>query len=129
WRFTLRKGVTFHDGTPFNADSVVFTLPRVQSNSKLIKSFVYQDLESVEEAGEYAVTVPSKRPFGSLPAQLTMLGMLPPGAGKNEESFFQKPIGTGPFRFASWPHGDQIAMTANPTYWKPGIPKVEKVTF
>ena len=129
WRFTLRKGVTFHDGTPFNADSVVFSLRRVQSNSKLIKSFVYQDIESVEKDGDYAVTVTSKRPFGSLPAHLTMLGMLPPSAGKNEEAFFQKPIGTGPFRFASWTHGDQIAMTANPTYWKPGIPKVEKVTF
>jgi peptide/nickel transport system substrate-binding protein len=129
WRFTLRKGVTFHDGTPFNADSVVFSLRRVQSNSKLIKSFVYQDIESVEKDGDYAVTVTSKRPFGSLPAHLTMLGMLPPSAGKNEEAFFQKPVGTGPFRFASWTHGDQIAMTANPTYWKPGIPKVEKVTF
>src|SRR4029453_16071041 len=52
WRFTLRKGVTFHDGTPFNADSVVFTLRRVQSNSKLIKSFVYHDIESVEKDGD-----------------------------------------------------------------------------
>src|SRR4029453_16500686 len=129
WRFTLRKGVTFHDGTPFNADSVVFTLRRVQSNSKLIKSFVYQDLESVEKDGAYPRTVTSKRPFGSLPAHLTMLGMLPPGAGKNEESFFQKPIGTGPFRFAPRTPVDKIAMTANPTYWKPGIPRVEKVTF
>jgi peptide/nickel transport system substrate-binding protein len=129
WRFTLRKGVTFHDGTPFNADSVVFTLRRVQSNTKLIKAFVYQDLESVERDGDYGVIVTSKRPFGSLPAHLTMLGMLPPSAGKNEEAFFQKPVGTGPFRFASWTHGDQIAMTANPSYWKPGIPKVEKVTF
>src|SRR5881397_4359067 len=129
WRFTLRKGVTFHDGTPFNADSVVFTLKRVQSNSKLIKSFVYQDIESVEKDGDYAVIVTSKRPFGSLPAHLTMLGMLPPSAGRNEEAFFQKPIGTGPFRFASWTHGDQIGLTANPSYWKPGIPKVERVTF
>jgi peptide/nickel transport system substrate-binding protein len=94
WRFTLRKGVTFHDGTPFNADSVVFTLRRVQSNSKLIKSFVYQDIESVEKDGDYAVTVTSKRPFGSLPAHLTMLGMLPPSAGKNET--FQEAHGTRP---------------------------------
>jgi peptide/nickel transport system substrate-binding protein len=129
WRFTLRKGVAFHDGTPFNADSVVFTLKRVRDNTKLIKSFVYQDIESVEKDGDHAVVVTSKRPFGSLPAHLTMLGMLPPSAGRNEEAFFQKPIGTGPFRFASWTHGDHIAMTANPSYWKPGVPKVEKVTF
>ena len=78
WRFTLRKGVAFHDGTPFNADSVVFTLKRVRDNGKLIKSFVYQDIESVDKDGDDAVVVTSKRPFGSLPAHLTMLGMLPP---------------------------------------------------
>ena len=58
-----------------------------------------------------------------------MLGMLPPGAAANEDEFFKKPIGTGPFRFANWTHGDHIVLTANPGYWKPGIPKVEKVTF
>ena len=129
WRFALRKGVTFHDGTPFNADSVVFTLKRVRDNTKLIKSFVYQDIESVEKDGDHAVVVTSRSPFGSLPAHLTMLGMLPPAAARNEEAFFQKPVGTGPFRFASWTHGDHIAMTANPGYWKPGVPRVEKVTF
>ena len=129
WRFTLRKGVTFHDGTPFTADSVVYTLKRVHDNTKLVKSFVYQDIDSVEKDGDHGLVVTTKRPFGSLPSHLTMLGMLPPGAGKGEDAFFQKPIGTGPFRFASWTHGDQIAMTANPTYWKPGIPRVEKLTF
>src|SRR5499427_9668634 len=102
WRFTLRKGVTFHDGTPFTAESVVYTVKRVRDNTKLIKSFVYQDVESVEKDGDHAVVVTSKRPFGSLPAHLTMLGMLPPSAAQNEEAFFQKPVGTGPFRFASW---------------------------
>jgi peptide/nickel transport system substrate-binding protein len=129
WRFTLRKGVTFHDGTPFTADSVVYTLKRVHDNTKLVKSFVYQDIDSVEKDGDYGVVVTTKRPFGSLPSHLTMLGMLPPSAAKGEDAFFQKPIGTGPFRFASWTHGDQISMTANPTYWKPGIPRVEKLTF
>ncbi len=129
WRFTLRKGVSFHDGSPFNADSVVFTLKRVRDNSKLIKAFVYQDIEDVRKDGDHAVTVTTKRPFGSLPAHLTMLGMLPAGAAGNEDAFFQKPVGTGPFRFASWTHGDHIVLSANPSYWKPGIPKVEKVTF
>src|SRR5438093_4685910 len=129
WRFTLRKGVTFHDGTPFNADSVVYTLKRVRDNTKLIKAFVYQDIDAVEKDGDYAVTVTSKRPFGSLPAHLTMLGMLPPGAAKNEDAFFEKPVGTGPFRFTSWTRGDQVILAANPGYWKPGVPKVEKVTF
>lgn len=129
WRFTLRKGVSFHDGSAFNADSVVFTLRRVRDNTKLIKSFVYQDIEDVQKDGDHAVTVTTKRPFGSLPAHLTMLGMLPPGAAANEDAFFQKPVGTGPFRFGSWTHGDHIDLAANPRYWKPAIPRVEKLTF
>jgi peptide/nickel transport system substrate-binding protein len=129
WRFTLRKGVSFHDGSPFTADSVVFTLKRVRDNTKLIKAFVYQDIEDVRKEGDHVVTVATKRPFGSLPAHLTMLGMLPPGAAGQEEEFFKKPVGTGPFRFASWTHGDHIVLSANPGYWKPGIPKVEKLTF
>src|SRR5882762_4288513 len=113
WRFTLRKGVRFHDGTPFTADSVVFTLKRVRDNSKLIKSFVYQDIEDVQKDGDYAVTVTTKRPFGSLP----------PSAAAGEEAFFQKPAGTGPFRFVSWTHGDRVELAANTKYWKPGVPR------
>ncbi|HZS33506.1 MAG TPA: ABC transporter substrate-binding protein [Methylomirabilota bacterium] len=129
WRFTLRKNVKFHDGTPFTADSVVFTLRRVRDNTKLIKAFVYQDIADVRKDGDHAVTVTTKRPFGSLPAHLTMLGILPAGAAGNEEAFFQKPIGTGPFRFVRWTHGEQIALTANDGYWRRGIPRVERVTF
>src|SRR5215510_493571 len=129
WRFALRKDVKFHDGSPFNADSAVYTLKRARDNTKLIKQFVYADIEDVQKDGDFAIKVVSKRPFGSLPAHLTMLGMLPPSAASNEDEFFKKPIGTGPFRFASWTHGDQVNLVANPSYWKPGIPKVEKVTF
>jgi peptide/nickel transport system substrate-binding protein len=129
WRFVLRRGVKFHDGTPFNADSVVYTLRRAKDNTKLIKAFVYRDIDTVEKDGDYAVVVRSKLPFGSLPAHLTMLGMLPAGAAANEEAFFQKPVGTGPFRFVSWTHGDQVRLEANRGYWKPGVPKVERITF
>src|SRR5262245_5330837 len=129
WRFALRKGVKFHDGTPFTADSVIYSLKRARDNTKLIKAFVYQDIDDVKKDGDFTVIVTTKRPFGSLPSHLTMLGMLPPSAATNEEAFFQKPFGTGPFKFGGWTHGEQIVLNANADYWKPGIPKVEKVTF
>ena len=93
---------------------MVFTLKRVRDNAKLVKSFVYQDIEDVQKDGDYAVTVTTKRPFGSLPAHLTMLGMLPPSVAGAEDAFFQKPVGTGPFRFVSWIHGDRVELAANP---------------
>jgi peptide/nickel transport system substrate-binding protein len=129
WRFTLRKGVKFHDGTPFNADSVVYSLKRPRDNTKLIKSFAYQDIDDVRKDGDFTVIVTTKRPFGSLPSHLTMLGILPATAAANEEEFFKKPVGTGPFKFGGWTHGERIELVANDAYWKPGIPKVEKVTF
>lgn len=129
WRFALRKGVKFHDGTPFTADSVIYSLTRVRDNKKLIKAFVYSDIEDVKKDGDFTVLVSTKRPFGSLPSHLTMLGMLPQTAAANEDAFFQKPVGTGPFKFGGWTHGEQITLLANDAYWKPGIPKVEKVTF
>jgi peptide/nickel transport system substrate-binding protein len=128
WRFTLRKDVKFHDGTPFTADSVVYSLKRARDNTKLIKAFVYQDIEDVRKEGDSTVIVTTKRAFGSLPSHLTMLGMLPQTAAANEEVFFQKPVGTGPFKFVKWTHGESINLEANAGYWKPGIPKVERLT-
>jgi peptide/nickel transport system substrate-binding protein len=129
WRFTLRQGVTFHDGTPFDSSSVAYTITRVRDDTKLIKSFVYRDIASVEPEGPYSVIVRTRTPFGSLPGHLTMLGMLPPSAAGQEEAFFNNPIGTGPFRFVSWTRGETISLVANPNYWKSGTPRVQSATY
>ncbi|MGE3269378.1 MAG: ABC transporter substrate-binding protein [Chloroflexota bacterium] len=129
WRFTLRQGVTFHDGTPFDADSVVYSISRVATNSKLIKNSVFSDIASVEPEGPYSVIVRSHNPFGALLGHLTMLGMLPASAAANEDAFFESPVGTGPFSFAGWTRGESIDLTANPNYWNSGIPKVQSARF
>ena len=127
WKFTLRKDVKFHDGTPFNADSVIYTITRVRDDTKLIKSFVYQDIASVEKDGDNGIIIKTKAPFGSLPGHLTMLGM-PPSAKGKEDEFFNKPIGTGLFKFVSWTRGERVELE-NPSYWVSGKPKVAKATI
>ena len=107
WRFNLRKGVKFHDGTPVHGGQRhLLAEARPRDNTKLIKSFAYQDIDDVRKDGDFTVIVTTKRPFGSLPSHLTMLGMLPQTAAANEEAFFQKPVGTGPFKFGGWTHGE-----------------------
>lgn len=130
WRFTLRRGVTFHDGTPFNADSVIYTIGRVRDDTKLVKNFVYQDVASIEkDGGDYSVIIKTKVPFGSLLGHLSMLGMLPASAKGQEEAFFNKPVGTGPFKFVGWTRGEKVELEANPSYWVSGTPKVAKATI
>ena len=113
---------------PFNADSVVFTLRRVKDNTKLIKSFVYQDIEDVQKDGDYAVSVTTKRPFGSLPAHLTMLGMLPPTRRRTRTRSSRSRSAPGRSGSCRGPTATTSCSSANPSYWKPGSPRVEKVT-
>jgi peptide/nickel transport system substrate-binding protein len=129
WRFTLRQGVTFHDGSAFDSSSVVYSIARAATDSKLIKNSVFSDIASVEPEGPYSVIVRSRNPFGALIGHLTMLGMIPASAAGQEASFFENPIGTGPFRFNGWTRGESIDLTANPSYWLSGTPKVQSATF
>ena len=129
WRFKLRQGVTFHDGTPFDSSSVVYTIKRVATDKNLLKNSTFFDITSVEPDGPYGVVIRSAHPFGSILGQLSALGMLPTSAANGEEAFFQNPIGTGPFRFSNWTRGETITLTANPNYWKSGTPKVQSATF
>ena len=108
WRFNARKGVKFHDGTPFTADSVIYSLKRARDNTKLIKAFVYRTSRTSEGRRLHRPR-DDEEAVRPLPAHLTMLGMLPQTAAANEDAFFQKPVGTG-FKFGGWTHGEQITL-------------------
>ncbi len=69
WRFTLRKGVNFHDGTPFNADDVVFSFARGQSEGSDVKSAV-SSIAEVKKIDDYTVDVVTKTAFPILPETL-----------------------------------------------------------
>ena len=129
WRFKLRQGVSFHDGTPFDSSSAVYTIARAATDSKLIKNSVFSDITSVEAEGPYSVIVRTRNPFGAMLGHLTMLGMVPASAAGQEDAFFEKPVGTGPFTFNGWTRGEMIDLTANPNYWLSGTPKVQSARF
>ncbi|MHB1005045.1 MAG: ABC transporter substrate-binding protein [Chloroflexota bacterium] len=128
WEFRLRKGVKFHNGEPFTAESVKFTLDRLLPPSKLVLAPTFAMLEGTEVRDEYTVVVHTKQPYGSLPNMLTLIGMYPPKAGQDSK-FFEKPIGTGPYRMVDWTRGERWNMVANPDYWKKGVAIVPNVTY
>jgi peptide/nickel transport system substrate-binding protein len=129
WTFHLRRGVTFHDGSPLTADDVVYTYRRI-IDEKLPNSDKLSAVADVRATDPATVTIRLKQPTPNL---LTNLGGFKGMAivqRKNVESgqIGTHPIGTGPFAFESQKSGDSITLKANPSYWG-GAPKVSGIIF
>lgn len=132
WRFELRQGVKFHDGTPFNAAAVKYSIERlVNPASKSPGAYVLDVIKEVKVIGDSTLEVITKYPFAPLLAHLThpVTAIVSPAAAqKYGKDFGRNPVGTGPFVFKSWMTGDQVTLAANKSYWG-GAPKVEKLVF
>jgi peptide/nickel transport system substrate-binding protein len=129
WTFHLRKGVTFHDGSPFTADDVVYSYRRI-IDQQLANVDKFSAVSVVAAADPGTVRITVKQPTPNL---LTNLGGFKGMAivqRKNVESgqIATHPVGTGPFAFQGQKSGDSITLKANPAYWA-GAPRVSGVTF
>jgi peptide/nickel transport system substrate-binding protein len=129
WRFHLRPRVRFHDGSPFTADDVVFTLERLLASKGSDLAPYFTAVSSVRKVDNETVEIISDRPAGIL-SMLTFVYILPKDAVKKtgEAEFFKKPIGTGPYRFVEWTPGKSLTMTANHDHWA-GAPTFDDVAF
>jgi peptide/nickel transport system substrate-binding protein len=129
WTFHLRHGVTFHDGSPFTADDVVYSYRRI-IDEELTNSDKFSAVTGVTAPDQSTVRITLKEPTPNL---LTNLGGFKGVAivqRRNVESgqIATHPVGTGPFAFEGQKSGDSITLKGNPTYWG-GAPKVSGVTF
>lgn len=132
--FRLRKGVTFHDGTPFNAQAVKANFDRVLNETGLKRHQYFAAwLDHVEVIDDGTVKLVAKSPFAAMVATIAHPagGIVSPAAvQKYGKDFGIHPVGTGPFRFVEWVRGDHITLEANPNYWnKPTGPSVPKLTI
>jgi peptide/nickel transport system substrate-binding protein len=130
WRFELQEGVTFHNGEPFNADAVVYSVERMidpEFNSEII-SFV-ATITGAEAVDDYTVDIFTEGPDPILLARLTWLNIVPPVyTEENAENFGNEPVGTGPYKFVEWIKGDHVGLEANEDYWG-GAPSIAEVTI
>jgi peptide/nickel transport system substrate-binding protein len=128
YTFHLHDGVTFHDGTSFDAEDVKFSLDRARADdSTNAQKGLFAAIESVEVVDPSTVEVTLSHPVGSF---LFNMGwgdaviVAPESAADNATN----PIGTGPFKFVDWVQGDHVELARNPDYWGEPV-KLDKATF
>jgi peptide/nickel transport system substrate-binding protein len=130
WQFTLREGVTFHNGEPFNADSVVATVDRI---IRLIEAGVtdnsgfFGSLTGAEAVDEYTVNITTDGPDGVLPSRMYWLKMIPASAADSDD-LSEAASGTGPYTLVEWVRGERVQLAANPDYWN-GAPPIATVDY
>ncbi len=131
WEVKLRKGVKFHNGEEFNAESVKFSLERVK-DPKLRASANFKLIDHVEIVDPHTVRVHTAKPWPTFVSIMTFrqASMYPPRAyaGKDSAYISKNPVGTGPYRFVRWDKDEQIVLEADPNHWR-GAPRIKTVVF
>lgn len=126
--FNLVKNVIFHDGTPFAADDVRFSLMRAKAEESLnARNDIFKRIKDVRIVSDYEIEVELHEAFGEF---LFYLGtadavMVSHNSSKTNNNI---PIGTGPYIFSKWAKGHHIELIANSKYWR-GEPKIKFVEF
>ncbi|WP_372527841.1 ABC transporter substrate-binding protein [Piscinibacter sp.] len=141
WRFELRRGVKFHDGTPFDADDVVFSFARGAGEGSDMKGYT-SPIKAVRKVDAFTVDIETAAPFPILPDTLTSLYML--SKKWCEENKAEKPVdkrkgientasfktnGTGPYRLKERQPGTRTVLVRNFNYWDKVEGNVDEVVF
>jgi peptide/nickel transport system substrate-binding protein len=129
WTFHLRKGVSFHDGSPFTAGDVVYSYRRI-IDEKLTNADKFSAVTDVSAPNPSTVVISVKQPTPNLLTNIGGFKGMAIVSRRNVESgqIATHPVGTGPFAFVGQKSGDSITLKANPSYWG-GAPKISGVTF
>src|SRR2546430_5106189 len=121
WEFTLRQGVRFHNGEPFNAESVKATMEYLQNPASKSHYAAYWKLvKEVQIVNDSTVRFVTEKPWPSLidRASLTDFLVLPAKALRElgPARLAERPIGTGPFKFVEWKRDERLVLAKNPHY-------------
>lgn len=124
WTFYLRKGVKFHDGTPFNAEAVKFNWERCTSETKKVyrQSFFTPWAQRIKVIDDYTIQTSFDKPFPPILqflAHNSMAIVSPSALKKHGDQINRNPVGTGPFRFVEWIPGDRLVLERNEEFWGP----------
>jgi len=132
YTFHLEKNVKWHDGKPFTADDVKFTIEAImnpENGSEIFSN--YEDVNAINVIDDYTIDFVLADTNVAFPEYMT-IGILPKhlldGQSMQESDFFRFPIGTGPYKMKSWDQGQAITLVKNEDYFK-GCPKIDTIVF
>jgi peptide/nickel transport system substrate-binding protein len=141
WRFNLRKGVKFHDGAPFTADDVIFSLERARGEGSDVKTYV-APIKEIRKVDSHAIDIVTHEPYPILPQAISVWYMLskqwceknnavrPVDVRKGTENFAStRANGTGPFRLKSREPGVRTVLQPNAEWWGKPEHNLTEVVF
>ena len=122
WQFELRRGVTFHDGTPFTADDVIFTFERAPKVEASPSSFaLYTKGKTLKKIDDYTLRIITEEPYPLMPNDVSTINIISKkigmGAKTGDYNSGKAAIGTGPYKFSEWVPGDRLVIEKNSAYW------------
>jgi peptide/nickel transport system substrate-binding protein len=119
WVFRLRKGIRFHDGTPFTAKDVVHSINRIKNDKQSLQKENFRDLTEMQAPDDHTVVFTTEIPNAVFLDRLDNRFMISKAvADKHGEQADQYPLGTGPYKFVSWQRDGNLVMTRNDQYWR-----------
>jgi peptide/nickel transport system substrate-binding protein len=134
WEFKLRKNVRFHDGSPFTAEDVAFTLKRVPNVPNSPSSFATftKPIVDVKIVDPHTIILKTATPHVLLPSDLASVMIISKGVGEKaateDYNSGKACIGTGPYKFAEYVPNQRVVVKANYGYWG-GEEPWDKITF
>lgn len=132
YTFHLEEGVKWHDGEPFTAEDVKFTIEAIMDPANESENAPnYEDVESITVIDDHTVEFKLSAPNVAFLDYMTM-AILPKhlleGENMQESDFFRAPVGTGPFKLTKWDEGQQIVLEKNEDYFA-GPAKIDSIIF
>jgi peptide/nickel transport system substrate-binding protein len=129
WIFHLRKGVRFHDGSPFTAKDVIHSYQTILNHKKSPQRYALTDITEMKAADDHTLVLTTKDPTAVMIDRLTNRNIFSKAAADKYGSDVQQhPTGTGPYKFVSWQRDGQLVLTRNDDYWGPKAAIKEVIT-
>lgn len=135
YTFHLQPNVRFHDGTPFTADDVIFSVMQFAMTLNTRARGVFSQIAKAEAPDPLTVVFTLKAPFEPFMLALPAIGtpIVPKhiydGTDYRNNPHNAQPVGTGPFKFAEWQRGSFIRLRRNEDYWKPDQPYLDEIVY